>query len=458
MPKIADALQTKTYQVDQVEHSFVQVVSQNEVENPEETLPSPPQSENSVTFAGSPSRSQSLSWIPPVYVTLLDHFLVRMTRSISCHKGIQAEFCSFLLPMALETPHLLAAVLLSAAMHRSSVGLEQSVAQINHLRAASLTQLRRSLTADGAVIEETTMATALLLCLAEVHSGEDNIEAMKVHLQGARALWKSAWGLKKKSSAWIFFRRFYTSLESIALSYGMLQTQSDDLTSCEPEEEDYIDDLAGFSTALLPTFDEINHLVNATRQVPGITLNPVVHDAFIKETCEILVAKVENLLLIREPRFSPSAKNILSPRVQFDLFTLDEAHHHMALLQLYCRISSEVSQNRIQQSVSTIIACINRMSFVDEPCPCIAILPPLFIAGCHAKDYYDRYAVMSLLEKSTTFFAMGNVKLARRTLKELWEARDRLEDEGDGESTKWQDLIGKSMRGGSNGGMAIASY
>lgn len=66
------------------------------------------------------SPSTNPSWIPPVYMALLDHFLVKMTRSLSYHDGIQKDLCSLILPMALETSHLLAAVLLVSASHRVS--------------------------------------------------------------------------------------------------------------------------------------------------------------------------------------------------------------------------------------------------------------------------------------------------------------------------------------------------
>ncbi|KAF8856224.1 hypothetical protein BDZ45DRAFT_745660 [Acephala macrosclerotiorum] len=207
----------------------------------------------------------------------------------------------------------------------------------------------------------------------------------------------------------------------------------------------YIDDLTGFSTALLPIFDEINNLTNITnisRQSPA----PVEGSdfaSFNQEACEILVDKGEEMVSNREPKFAPCIQGVLSPIAQFDFFILDEAYHYMALLQLHCRTSGFFCQKRIQRSVNAILACIKSMSFVDGPCPGAVVLPPLFTAGCHASNTDDRQSIMSLPHKSEMFFGMGNVKSASKTLKRLWTTRDCLvQEEGENNSKKWQDIIG----------------
>ncbi|CZR65217.1 uncharacterized protein PAC_15117 [Phialocephala subalpina] len=385
------------------------------------------------------SPSTSPSWIPPVYMALLDHFLVKMTRSLSCHDGIQKDLCSMILPMALETSHLFAAVLLVSANHRVSLGLEQSLVQIEHLRTTSLTQLRESLAVGSLVAQEATMVTTLMLCLSEMVSGGNNLELWRVHLHGARAILGSDGSAKKRDATWDLLKRFYMSIECIASSCGML-TKDVFLICNEPSDEHYIDDLTGFSTTLLPIFEEINNLTKTP-----VSTDRVCFTSFTRETCKILVDKVEDMLSHHELKFAPGLENMLSPLERFDFFVLDEAYHHMALLHLYFRACG-IFEQRIQRSVSAIISCINQMSFIDGPCPGAAVLPPLFIAGRHASNTDDRQSIMSLLHKSEMFFGMGNVKSARNTLKQLWTSRDCLvqeEEDGENASKKWQNIICK---------------
>jgi hypothetical protein len=388
---------------------------------------------------------KTLPYIPPVYMDLLDHFLAKISRSLSCHKGFHRDLCSVIVPMALETPHLLASVLLVSANHRVTLGLEQSLLQIEHLRATTLRQLRGSLMSPGTASSETAMATTLMLCFGEIVSGGDNTEMWRVHLQGAGAIWKSADKSGMRTLTWDLLERLYRSIEVIASSYGMCSTEDGLLIVNKPTEH-YIDDLSGFSTALLPTFDEINNLMSTSQRSPNIAGGTVDVDSFTEETCRILIERVEDLLSKREPKFAPRVENTLSPLVQFDFFTLDEAYHHMALLQLYCIASRPFPAERIQNSVATIIACINKMSFVDEPCPSVAVLPPLFIAGCHASICNDRKEIVSLLHKSEIFYGMGNVKSARKILNQIWGIRDTLEEEEGGlGAKKWRDIVGKNV-------------
>ena len=368
--------------------------------------------------------------------------MVSMTRSISCHQGIQRQLCSAIVPMALGSSHLFAAVLLVSACHRVSLGLEQSLVQIQFLRSTSLSQLREALAAGGSKATEPAMATTLMLCFSEIVAGEDDVDSWRVHFRGARAIWRGVQQARQETSVWKFLDRLYKSIEVIALSCGLLNASDDLLTSTEPSNEEYIDDLTGFSTALLSTFDEINHLTNMTQRTEGLP-----EGLFLQETCEILVQKVDGLLSTREPIFSTEVDGLLTPLARFDFFMLDEAYHHMALLQLYFKASGIYDVGRVHQSVAAILACVNKMSFGDEPCPSAAVLPPLFVAGCHSNNPEDRQAVMRLLYKSEMFFGMGNVKSARESLKRLWAVWDSLDEEGECDEycNEWQDAIGMSI-------------
>src|SRR5437773_462296 len=75
----------------------------------------------------------------------------------------------------------------------------------------------------------------------------------------------------------------------------------------------------------------------------------------------------------------------LSSSHRADFLTLNEAFHHAALLQLYSRILSLPSSSPpIQTSVRQIIKLVSSMNFLHKPCPCAAVLLPVFTAGCES--------------------------------------------------------------------------
>jgi len=224
-----------------------------------------------------------LPHIPAMHMPLLEHFIFTMTRCISCHTSIQTELCSVFVPMALETPHLLAAVLCISASHRSSLGIDQSTIQIDYLRTESLKQLQSEL-AGG--FEETTMATTLLLCLDEIVSGGEEAETLRVYLQGAASIHKETAIFSRNTKTCTLLKRLYLSIEAIALSYGMLEGDWCLLTSDEALGTPHIDELASFSTALLPVFAEIN------------TLTKTRTGEYTNQTREILVERVEAMLIL----------------------------------------------------------------------------------------------------------------------------------------------------------------
>ena len=133
------------------------------------------------------------------------------------------------------------------------------------------------------------------------------------------------------------------------------------------------------------------------------------------------------MIAVRAPIFRPGLE--LSTFSQRDLYTVDEAYHHMALLQIYRRGSLLSSLSIVQKSVKRIVDCVSSMAFLQEPCPFAAALPPLFIAGCAATDKEDQENIFALMNQLWACFGMGNVKTAQEILKKTWMSRSSNTDD-----------------------------
>ncbi|CAG9984572.1 unnamed protein product [Clonostachys byssicola] len=317
--------------------------------------------------------------------------------------------------MAMGSQQLMAAMLCVASSHRLSVGLEQTEVNVFKLHAVSARLLQGAICcATRPEVLVMALATSLVLCLSNIVSSSSHSQEWGVHLKGTSALIKrldeSRYKFEKSTRVLL---RFYTSLTAIAAS----RVQSDG------GMQDYIDDLAGFSTSLKPIIDAMQTLDRSHgRTEAGSTDTHSHHGPSATESYLDLVTKVNAMIQLRTLQFRPEITDSLSDATKLDFWLLDEAYHHMVLLQLYNRMDcADISlQYSIGFSVKRIISCIGSMEIVARPCPGVATLPPLFEAGCSAIAAEDRTEIARLLEHIRTCFGMGNVACTTEFLWNRW--------------------------------------
>lgn len=381
------------------------------------------------------------------YRFLLKHFAVRTSHSLSCHPLIQHNFCEVLVPMALQTPHLLAALLGLTATHCASIGLKQSQAQIDFLHLTSLKRLQAVLSQPSNCVDDAVVATILTLCTSDIISCGQSHGSWRLHLQGAAAVIGNHWPRPEESpnshaSATSLLWRWFLSLEALSFLSGKSIAAPESQGTTQFQSLPYraaIDDFAGFSHSLTPIFREINRLAIEAdlEQGHGVGLSSV------RERCSQIVTNIDFMLASKEPKFPPDVDASLPPSYRTDFLTLNEAYHHVALLQLYSRILSLPSSNPlVQASVQQIIKLVSSMNFLHKPCPGVAVLQPIFMAGCETCQPADRDAIRFLLTKLDMFYGMGNVKRAKEFLEDLWILRAKSGDfEG---NIRWDKVMGSS--------------
>ncbi|KAF2496095.1 hypothetical protein BU16DRAFT_366852 [Lophium mytilinum] len=277
------------------------------------------------------------------------------------------------------------------------------------------------------------LATTIILCMTEITLPNDGKASWRTHLQGASALIERMHqhGNHPSNSATVLLlARKYQALKVIALACGKTPLDRSFLTVGTGDEQAKIDDLAGYSRDLLPIFQGISALDKTLdtydphfvcEEAPGSPhfdySSPLEHES------HLLFDRVRRLLVKRAPPSGFSYSN-LAKCIRDDLFLLDEAYHHMAILQIYRQGSLSVPYGIIEGSKQRILACLSSMTYCASLCPGVAALPPLFVAGCLCSDVVDREEVRRLLKVLWINFGMGNVIASKEILERAWKRQD----------------------------------
>ncbi|KAI9729210.1 MAG: hypothetical protein M1834_007002 [Cirrosporium novae-zelandiae] len=360
--------------------------------------------------------------------------------------------------MAFETPCLLATILSLAATHRKVAGLDQSDNQLAHLRSTSLKQFRMALSKLEGAPGDAIMATALTLCLSEIVAGGNKPDSWRLHLEGAATLFSQAFdsgcvkpGAANESKSSAFIWRWFISFVALTNFCGKPSLSSGSriaLRFVRMVQDNYIDDFTGYSTKLIPIFAEIGLLVmerQSSETVINAGVSHISHTAGIsdlmRERCNRLIEEIQSMIHTDTGKFREGLEEIISPKFRCDYIALNQAYHHAALLHLYHRVLELPSSSQvIQTSVKQIITCISAMALLREPCPGIALLLPLFSAGCEVIDIVDRTRVTELLGVMDQYYNVRNVRRSMEFLQDLWMHRDI---EGDLYGyLRWDKLLG----------------
>ncbi|KIV84589.1 hypothetical protein, variant [Exophiala sideris] len=385
-----------------------------------------------------------LPWLPTEHRSLLHYFAESVAPCFSLHRIHHRIFCTSLVPMALATshgPHLLSAVLLAAATHQNALTRRKCEIDSSKLLQTCLRHLRRQDLGHSADLDNIAIATSLTLCLVDIMSGCPKDPSWRTHLKGALALLDSSEHFDDSKTStttrrvlWRWCRSFQTiSLSCPSFNPGEL-TLSASLSAERREIEtmDYIDLFDGFSTKLLPVFEEINDLCVERNTLHSFQLRIANHEdtevllELHSRRCDRLAmrikAMIEQPIKVLDP-WLPLADH----DAQEDFMLLDRVYHYTALLEFYQRIlDMPCTAADVQQAVKSGIEAFKAMKFHVGSCPTVATLHPIFTIGCSVCTAEDRAFVLDRLDRLNCLFTMGNVPSARLFLLELWQLNDLL--------------------------------
>ncbi|KAI1612683.1 fungal-specific transcription factor domain-containing protein [Exophiala viscosa] len=404
--------------------------------------------------------------LPSAQRLLLCHFAGSTVICIVLHKKLHSDFCSTIIPMALDKCHgnvLLAAILSTAAAHRKSLGLSCDDIAYARQKQRALQLLSRQLSQQP--IEPTDhgdvcIATSLTLCLCEILEGGEKPNSWRAHLKGAAALLgvgrkhgqtsSSTTTDTRDTPSRTLLRRWWQTYEGHTLFndrpvplFDQDQDRHHLSTQSASDVNAYIDDFHGFSIGLLPIIDELNLLIIERQAIKDMN-NAGLNCTQLLDVVELrgnrLVLDVKRMLENRLPKVHDTFDVSDASLLLSELVDLDKAYHHITLLKIYQRVLGLQSTNpNIQRAVGRAIECISRITLHDFACPGVALLQPVFTVGCEAHSEQDRNFVIAWLDKLRKQNAMGNVGCAKEFLLELWQKRDSTSPPA--EYIHWNELL-----------------
>ncbi|KAK6387566.1 hypothetical protein LTS17_000835 [Exophiala oligosperma] len=385
-----------------------------------------------------------LPWLSNVDRSLLNHFTLTVSSYLSLHHAMQNDFCTVLLPMALDTSHgthLLSAILGLAAIHQISLGSYNDEAYLAQLRYTSLQQLRLQSVGQNAAVDEQSIATALTLCLCDILAGGEKPKSWRLHLQGAATMIRNYFTMHPPDSGNILVLwRWWKSMQSLSILLGNPTPRLNEkpvLTLAPAGASDYIDIYDGFSTKLPPVFEELDMLHAESQALERLEVKlgedgavEILRNAH-STRCEALLAKIGGMIDNPVTELDPASSADTQPEPASDYFSLNEAYHLAVMLQVYQRaMNVSVSDDRVQDLVERGIKCLSGITIYEFASPGVATLQPLFIFGCASLRDQDKQFVMGWIDRMRTTYSLRNTDSARDFLLELWRKRDSMGSTG----------------------------
>ncbi|RDW88317.1 hypothetical protein BP6252_00349 [Coleophoma cylindrospora] len=388
----------------------------------------------------SPVRSIDPSVLTkPMERLLLHHYANEAVKITSCHPQIQAEFCSFLLPMAVEYPPLLSALMALSAIHRKSLYAEPADQNsIIAFKTSSITKLRSELSLpnkSNSRMKNAVLATALTLCMCEIHSGGDQPRSWRLHLEGAKALIgpQTQTNINDPTGENSLLARWYVSIEALAaltakgLHAGQLSSESSVEEVAKETGEVYLDDYFGFSTDLTQTFKEIGAAAWERKRMNEASAHMSLSEQDLEDEANILESSVWAMILRDQaspPKFFPGIAERLSPEVIQEFYLCNEAYQHAALIHILRRVKEiPKTDDSIQKSVKRVLECSKGIKPRAGLSPYIVLTMPLFTAGVEALEE-DRESFRSLLSGLHDYLKLRNIQRSIDFLELHWKTQD----------------------------------
>lgn len=337
-------------------------------------------------------------------------------------------FLQRMISSAMETPHLLYALLASSSSHHSRLvqdsGPRPKMICLKYTNLA-IAGLREALCDPEQVTKPETVTTAMALCTNDVCNG--NMKIWRTHLRGVLRILMAVLehqrvSLKVMNDPFIqCLVKWFKTMDILAALSGVhgecihnpgngpLNLLSDYTTS-------HVDEISGYSVELIPILAEVSNLASQIRlcELGKTAGNESIPSPETMIQAEELESKLFQLLN------RPVCNAILSRGGSFalELQSTHLAFVHSALLHLHRRVQlHSKSHIKVRTDVRNILDALS----VIEPHSSmnILVLWPIFSAGCETEESEERNMILARMGNMQKL-GMGNFTRSREVLRKYW--------------------------------------
>ncbi|KAI8676162.1 Zn(2)-C6 fungal-type domain-containing protein [Fusarium sp. Ph1] len=385
--------------------------------------------EDNLTLALPPP--SQISVLPPMAHYLFQFYLAETMRLTVPSSYARTQICHFLVPMSMQQPSLLYAIMAFAAVHLEASGrLPRNPGRlIDTLQSTSIRHLRQLLTDEDPIAQAAALATARTLCQAQIYGGT---ASWRVHLNGARAILESSHFRTRLIgscscssinadflSSWFNNAEALAALSPSGLLHGQLQV------GCHSSRDLRFDMFGGVMSDLPDLFREVGALVKESRrqQHNRISESTILSETDIAQEADALTREiyyrlerdsVENLALQPDMLMGLSANDI------HDYALSNAGFLYTALLHIHCGVRAlSPYADEAQFCVDQIIQCAQDMTCSSGLSPRVLLVAPLFTAGiCATGPAQD--SIRSALTDIGRWMRTPHLAKTQELLEEIW--------------------------------------
>ncbi|CAK7567881.1 MAG: hypothetical protein SEPTF4163_005857 [Sporothrix epigloea] len=385
----------------------------------------------------SPFSSQLEYLDSPMHRFLLHHYVQETIRLTAPSDYTRNEICKLVVPLSIQHPCLLYALLAFAARHVHSLGgfaMPESIGQrlILELEDQSIQHLRRELAEESHLQQNAAvaLATTRTLCQSQIFATES---AWRTHLEGARAILQimekshsrrssasNSTSPSSSSNLYVFLASWYDNVEAqaaltpLGLRRGQLEPASSKGRASpshwfhhEKSQDVYFDVFGGVASDVPDLFREVGALVTERRRALKRRVREEVggddsgdeEGAFILSDDDIareaeahvraIHARLERDAVdktLRRLRDDKCVAGSLPADVMHDYALSNTGFLHTALLYIHGAVQGlPPSAPPVRHSVEQILWASDNMRSASAPLsPRVLMATPLFVAGLWA--------------------------------------------------------------------------
>ncbi|KAE8398053.1 hypothetical protein BDV37DRAFT_291453 [Aspergillus pseudonomiae] len=342
-------------------------------------------------------------------------------------------FVHQLVNRALETPHLLHALLASASSHHGRLmGDTAAISRTATLKFTSyaVSGLRAALNSPEEMLKAETTMTALALSTNDICNG--NRDIWQAHLSGATRLLAAFLDRHAEAPSVadpfdLCLVKWFATLDVMANLTGIRTSLTDRdpcwyLDKIPDAQVGYVDDISGYSPELIPMLAQLGQM--AGRQDLFMAAKCGAQFTLPRQLLEEAQELEYRIRSITDRTVSDSTSKNHDSALTVDLQHTHRAFVHASLLHLHRRVQLlPRDHSQVKEDITNIV---NAVLNIDPFSPAnILILWPMFTAGCETSFVSERDLIQKRMANMQSL-GLGNYTRARDMLRMFWSSGSLL--------------------------------